>query len=379
MQVGKISAYNLQKNFDEFYYEVTDQRWDFVTRVIHNQEQVIRCQLRDGTSTPNAIIKYWNMDGTEAAQFTVGSGGVPYTNILDMMWLTDDEKFVYIRQPVGESYYQIYRCSSDGASPTLLVDQFAPPEFAPWSTSSESSYVGITASESNLFVKVGESLYSIPESVYSSPPVDWSSISPSCTSTTGCFHYGDGSECTNLSYQPSVSGVDYILYSWYDSNIDVLYLRGIKSDDLSYDPTRWSMLDISDYSDINYPLFINQLDADSLHYLSVTSTLGNQVDTTPAYLQVFNIDEDLAAFLNVNSADTVMPAGIGATSPIIARVSNCWGTTLSGKLVQFWVSSGDGGVYPTYAYTDEDGRAQTTFTTGASAGVSTVSVVVNEI
>ena len=84
MQVGKISPYNLEKDFSSFYYQLPSHRWDWVPRVLHNQEQVIRCQLRDGTATPQARIKYWNMDGSEAAQFTIGSGGVPYTAIVDV-------------------------------------------------------------------------------------------------------------------------------------------------------------------------------------------------------------------------------------------------------------------------------------------------------
>lgn len=52
MQVGKIEYYNLEKNFTNFYYEIAGHRWDYVTRVLHNQEQVMRCQLRDGTSNP---------------------------------------------------------------------------------------------------------------------------------------------------------------------------------------------------------------------------------------------------------------------------------------------------------------------------------------
>ena len=379
MQIGKISSYDLDKVFTDFYYELSGHRWDHVTRIMHNEEQIIRCQLRDDTASPNAVVKYWNMDGTEAAQFTVGSGGVPYTNILDMSWINDEQKFVYIQQQAD--HYKIYKCASDGAYPELMVDNFDPSEFAIWTTSSGGGYVAITTSNDDTYVKVGAALYKIPHTLTDGGTQDWSSISSSCYSNTGIFHYGDGSECYNVQYQVA-SGIDgYILYTWYDSAIDTIYLRSISvsGSNISYAPTHWSMLDISDYSSIQYKMFLNQLDSDSLHLLTNSYVSGNTVTSGVSRLEVFNIDESLAAFLNVNSSDTVMPAGIGATADILAIVANCWGTTLSGKLVQFWVSTGDGGVYPTYDYTDENGRAQTTFTTGAVAGVSNVSVVVNEV
>jgi len=379
MQIGKISAYDLDKVFTGFYHEMTDHRWDLVTRIMHNEEQIIRCQLRDDSASPNATIKYWNMDGTEAAQFTVGSGGVPYTNILDMTWINDEQKFVYIQQQAD--HYKIYKCLPDGAVPELLVDNFIPAEFAAWDTSASGSYVAITSSNDDTFVKVEGTVYKMPHSVTDGGPHDWSSIAATCYSGTGLFHYGDGSYCDNLAYQPVESIDGYLLYTWYDSNIDVLYLRSItvSGNTMGYATTHWAMLNLDDYSDFTYKMFINQLDPDSWHLLTGTSVSGNQVADDQARLEVFNIDEELAAFLNVNSSDTVMPAGIGATSAIIATVANCWGTTLSGKLVQFWVSTGDGGVYPSYDYTDVNGRAETEFTTGAVAGVSNVSVVVNEV
>lgn len=385
MQVGKTTSYSLEKNFDEFYYEISGQRWDFVTRIIHNEEQIIRCQLRDGTDSPTAKIKYWNMDGSEAAQFTVGSGGVPYTNVLDMGWLSDDEKFCYIimasgNSGLGSTGYSVVQALPDGASPEVLIYDINTTYTADWATASVSGYVGITASDDDIFVKIGPELFAIERSALTAPS-DWATLigGASVRSASDCFHYGDGSNCRNLMYQESSGKV---LYSWYDSVIDVLYLRSISiSGTVQYEPYRWAMLDISEYSDIQYPLFLNMLDSDALHVLTVDSTAiaGQTVDETPAYLEVFNIDENLAAFLNVNSSDAVMPAGIGATAEIKARVTNCWGTTLSGKLVQFWVSSGDGGVYPTYDYSDSEGRATTTFTTGANIGISNVAVVVNEV
>jgi hypothetical protein len=390
MQVGKITAYDLQKDFPAFYSEMYGTTGSgyfyYCPRVLHNQQQIVRCQLRDGSSSPSAYIKYWNMDGTEAAQFTVGSGGVPYKQIYDMAWINDEEKYVYITSDpalVAGSTYNIYKCSADGASPELLVSGFDPVEYATWATASVSGYIGIATSDTDLFVKVGPTLYKLKEGLSGA----WAGISSEVSSEATAFHYGDGWGCTNLCYQPTASGSTCsgnVIYTWYDSNIDVIYLRSISACDLTYQQSRWAMLNVPGYSVVRYPLFINQLDTDSLHYMksySYTGTSATNSKTTneTTYFNVFNIDDSLAAFLNVNSSDTVMPAGVGAQADIIAQVTNCWGTTLSGKLIQFWVSSGDGGVNPTWDYTDGEGKSYTVFTTGANVGISTVAVVVNEI
>jgi hypothetical protein len=392
MQVGNISPYNLEKNFNSFYYQISGRRWDYVTRVIHNQEQVIRCQLRDGTNSPKGFIKYWNMDGTEAAQFTIGSGGIPYTNIHDVCWLTDEERLCYVMPysggvGLGSEGYSVVSALPDGASPEVLVRNINTTNTVNWPGPTTSGYVNITSNDDFIYLKIGPELHEIDRSAFGiSYPWDWTDLVSGSyvRSATDCFHYGNGDNCRNLMFQEQDSGAGHILYSWFDSTISVLYLRSITASgaELEYVPDRWTMLGITDYGNIQYPLFLNQLDPDALHYMAVTTTTGVSgytVTVTPSYFEVFNIDDELAAFLNVNSSDAVMPAGIGATATIQARVANCWGTTLSGKLVQFWVSSGDGGVFPTYTYTDEDGRAETEFTTGANVGISNVAVVVNEI
>ena len=99
------------------------------------------------------------MDGTEAAQFTVGSGGSPYKNILDISWIDDEQKFVYITMDaslVSGNTYNIYKCGPDGGNPELLISGFdADGQWANWYTSVTSGYVGIAANDSDIFVKVG--------------------------------------------------------------------------------------------------------------------------------------------------------------------------------------------------------------------------------
>ena len=385
MQVGQITPYNLQKNFTSFYYELPNHQWPYASRVLHNGEQIIRCQLRDATVTPQASVKYWNMDGTPAAQFTIGSGGVAYTNILDVTWIKDEQRFAYVMVgPAPNYYYQILKCDPDGSNPTTIISDFNGAGFtSSWATAASGGYVGITCSTTDLFLKAGSYIYKFREGLAG----PWAAMSSTVPSSTGSFHYGSGINCLNLLYQ-SASGIatstasGSLLYTWYDPTISILYLRSIDAVSFDYQSTHWAMLGISEYGSIQYPLFLNQLDNSAYHVLRLdapSGVVGTTVSSTVANLSVFNIDPTLAAFLNVNSSDTVMPAGIGATSTINAKVINCWGTTLSGKLVKFWVSSGDGGVNPSYAYTDNTGAAATTFTTGANVGISNVAVVVNEV
>jgi hypothetical protein len=393
MKVGKISSYNLQKAFSGFFNQMQGTTgsgfFSYCPRIIHNQQQIIRCQLRDGSTNPSASIKYWNMDGTEAAQFTVGSGGAAYKQVLDINWINDEQKFVYITMDPAvisaPSSYSVFKCESDGLAPEPLVQGFTPAEYAEWATSSVGGYVQICASNTDVFVKVGPTVYKFPEGLSG----DWASINTSVPSGITGFHYGDGTGCDDLAFQPSLSGTvtpsGYLLYSWYDSAIDVLYMRNIDANTLTYVPDKWAMLNLADYNIVREPVFLNQLDRSSLHILRPTTysgtvtASGRAYPTTVTYLNVYNIDESLAAFLNVNSSDVVMPAGVGAQADIYAQVTNCWGTTLSGKLVQFWVSSGDGGVYPSWDYTDAEGNASTVFTSGANVGLTNVAVVVNEI
>jgi hypothetical protein len=388
MQVGSIISYDLQKNLSGFYYQASGTggrgKYIYVPRVIHNREQIIRCQLRDDSVTPAGIIKYWNMDGTEAAQFTISSGGTSYRNILDIAWSPSESKFIYVTQDASlceASAYRVYKCGVDGATPELMIYNFNPPTYATWATSSVNGYVGITADTQNCYIKIGANLYRVPLSASGA----WADVSALSAVSTRAFHYGDGSNCTNLTYSPTGSG--YLMYTWYDATINALYLRNITTSGLEYVPTRWTMLNFPlisgslTYNTQRYPVFTSGLDSNSLFVVQAISTdqTGYATATGTTTLRTWNVDDTLAAFINVNTSDIVMPAGLGKSSTLTATVVNCWGTTLSGKLVQFWVSSGDGLVNPSYAYTNTSGIAETSFTTGAGVGLSNISVVVNEV
>ena len=79
----------------------------------------------------------------------------------------------------------------------------------------------------------------------------------------------------------------------------------------------------------------------------------------------------------VNADDITLAAGTAADTPVNADVINAWGTALNGKTVTFSVT-GDGAVTPSSDITTGAGRATTSFTVGATVGVSTVTATVTE-
>ena len=136
MQVGKLSSFSLDKDFKPFYYELTTLSGingtpgiPQVTRVIHNQEQIVRCRLRDYTPE-RAEIKYFNMDGSSAAQFTMISGSDYITNVVDVCWSNTDEKYVYVI--VDGDSFGIHRALSNGSYYDTVVQSFVPTEGNTW-------------------------------------------------------------------------------------------------------------------------------------------------------------------------------------------------------------------------------------------------------
>jgi len=398
MEVGKISAYNLDKDFKPFYWELSSTT--AVTRVIHNEEQIVRCRMRD-YSPPRAEIKYFNMDGTSAAQFTLISGSDYVNNVVDMCWSNTDNKYAYI--VANNDSYSIYRCLSNGTYFDTVLQNLIPDEGVGWDWASASGNVQIAAGEEDYYVKVQGSVYKIPIStidVETKSTSDFYDIVAEAGTLSGsevpggyfgtylkypyAFNPQNGNECYNFSYQyapyynvPSgvaISGS--LMYSWYDSPIDTVYLRSIStSGNMANMPYRWALLNIPDYSTYNYPIFINQTDVNALHYLNGSATTSG----TSVLLNVFNLDSEVAAFINLNSSDILMPAGVGDTALITATVINCWGEPKEGKPVDFWIYSGDGSIIPIDTETDANGKCRATFWGGSTVGPTQINAVVNEI
>jgi hypothetical protein len=128
---------------------------------------------------------------------------------------------------------------------------------------------------------------------------------------------------------------------------------------------------------------MNRQDCFALHYISCTpsGTVSNGIcyEDGSFLFKVFNIDDTLAAFINLNTTDIVMPAGTGETALITAHVINCWGDDLEGKQVNYNIGIGDGQVIPLEPITNEEGISTAVYTAGPNIGMSQITAVVNEI
>lgn len=390
MEVGMISPYDLQKDFTRFYTEVSGGL-SKVTSIYHTGDQIVRCYLRPLMAGADAVstIKYWNMDGTPAAQFTLISGSNNVERVVDLAWSTYDN-FIYALISVsGLSSYSVQKFSSVGTFQGHLIEIFQPPESQGWYTARDHGHTQIATSESHFYIKVGGSLYRYYCGI--NIPYDDGSLADNSLLSPDAFYPGNGVDCINLMYQRAptwnipigTTPSGCLVYNWYDTNIQTLYLRSINpSGTMAYLSDRWAMLNVLNYQYFKYPLFMNNADPNALHYISCTATgtISNGVcmDSGVHMFKVFNVDRSLAAFINLNVSDIVMPAGSGDTSLISAHVINCWGEDLPNKLVTYYLSSGDGQVIAQNALTDIHGISTAIYTTSASTGTSQVTAVVNE-
>jgi hypothetical protein len=409
MEVGKLSSFNLEKDFKPFYYELTTMSGingtpgiNQCNRIIHNEEQIVRCRLRDYTP-PRAEVKYFNMDGSAAAQFTLMSGSAYVENVFDMCWSNTDDKYIYL---VGQSPSGIgvYRGLSNGTYYDTIIENFMPDEGNTWAWGSLYGRVQVAAGEEDYYIKVGGSVYRIPIATTGSGYLDTTGFYDSYLGSTlsgsevpggysgvylknpYSFYPQNGDYCYDFAYQyapyysvPSgLTPSGCLVFTWYDSPIDTLYVRSIStSGNMCYNHERWALINVPSYSltSKKWPVFLNQTDPYALHFLDgLSTTSGSSV-----LLKVFNLDETLAAFINLNSSDIVMPAGVGDTALITATVINCWGEPKADKTVEFWISSGDGSIIPIDSETDSLGKCRATFYGGANVGVTQINAVVNEI
>lgn len=413
MEVGKLSSFNLEKDFTRLYWELTQQSGingtpgvSQVTRMLHNEEQIVRCRMRDYTPS-RAEIKYFNMDGTHAAQFTLMSGGEYINNVVDMCWSNSDDKYIYV--VLNAAGYGIHRARSNGTHYNTVIQDFNPSEGTEsWGWCSANGNVQIAAGERDYYLKVGGSLYRFPSTTNIIGPITTSNFYNLSTGTSGTLYDGQvpggysgvylpspnafypttGTDCYNMMYQLEEyynvpSGIvpsGCLLFTWYDAPIDSLYVRSIStSGNMSYNHDRWALINIPNYNIQKYPIFMNQTDPYALHYIEDTLVSGVVTSGTSCLFRAFNLDGSLAAFINLNSSDIIMPAGIGDTALITASVINCWGEPMEGKSVEFWISSGDGSVIPIDLETDVLGKCRATFYGGSNVGVTQINAVVNEI
>ncbi len=217
-----------------------------------------------------------------------------------------------------------------------------------------------------IYIKVDNVLWKYPNNISLS---EENGSGNTASSTAQIAKDGTSSfQWTRESGLESSTPEPFLTYLEFDETLDILHLRTINHTTL-LDETdlKEVLLDISDYDTNRYKAFYDQNDFDTLYYVDSSFDL-----------QAFNIDDRVSAFMAVNAEDVTLPAGTAQDTPVNADVINAWGEALDGKTVTFVVSAGDGATAPSSDVTVSGGRATTTFTVGATVGVSTVTATVTE-
>jgi hypothetical protein len=245
--------------------------------------------------------------------------------------------------------------------------------------------VGIATDNDHIFVKVEDKLMRF----------DSTDIIVASDGETGVLNtlgevpardtYGFGTVAFNIdiaSGEALDSSEKSVVYSYYDQDLSQLSFATITTSGLlSSTDDRELLFDETQISGMSLtkalPVFVNQNDFNTIYFIGLDGSLYQ-----------YNSDDRLVAFVNLNAEDPTLPAGTGEGSAIIATVCNAWGVPLSGKIVNFSVTSGDGSVSPATRQTDSNGIAnQATgggspglpvFTVGSSVTPSTITATVNE-
>ena len=180
----------------------------------------------------------------------------------------------------------------------------------------------------------------------------------------------DGTHSFNWTRDSGVGGVPFLTYHEFDDITSVIHLKTINKDSLlNTTDDKEILLEQSGYSATNdFKVFFHQTDFDTLYYVDASTNL-----------QAFNIDDRISAFMAVNAEDVTLPAGTAQQTAVNADVINAWGEILSGKVVTFSVTTGDGVTSPSSDTTDGAGRATTQFTVGATVGISVITATVTEV
>jgi hypothetical protein len=179
----------------------------------------------------------------------------------------------------------------------------------------------------------------------------------------------DGTHSLAWTHESGIGGLPFLTYHEYEESIDIIHLRTLDKDTLvNTTDSKEILLEQTGYSTTNnFKVFYDQNDFDTLYYVDGSTNL-----------QSFNIDDRISAFMAVNAEDVTLPAGTSQQTFVNADVINAWGEVLSGKVVTFAVTAGDGAISPSSDTTDSEGRATSQFTVGSTVGVSTVTATVTE-
>jgi len=214
-----------------------------------------------------------------------------------------------------------------------------------------------------IYLKVNNALYSYANNVSLGTETGGSAVATSLAQINK-----DGISSFAWTHRSTALGIPFLTYLEYDAGLDMLHCKTLdKTTLLSTTSTRQVFLNISDYSTNAYKVFYDQNDFNTLYYVDSTKIL-----------RAWNLNDTISAFMAVNAETITLPAGTAQNTNVNADVINAWGEVLSGKVVTFAVTAGDGALTPSTDATDVVGRATTQYTVGSTVGVSTVTATVTE-
>ena len=318
-------------------------------------DNVVTVPVDLGTPAEVSIELFGNTDGSisiNADDYTITAGSATFSDVaVFTVERTDSEGNLLSSNPTVIESFDII------GDPSLTYNDFLDGRVQIACSSSGSSTAGF------IYIKVDDVLYKYANNISQA-----TGAGEIATSTAQISK--DGTSSLQWSRE---SGLDFtapapfLSYLEYDVGSDVLHLKTVDPDSLNDNTdTREVLLDISDYSTNAYGVFYDQNDFDTLYYVDSSKKL-----------QAFNLDDRISAFMAVNALDITLPAGTAQDTTVNADVINAWGEALNGKTVTFSVA-GDGATTPSSSITTGAGRATTTFTVGATVGVSTVTATVTE-
>lgn len=228
-------------------------------------------------------------------------------------------------------------------------------------TSGYNSFIGgrvqITTDSSNsgfIYIKVGTDLYKYSKT---SMPLDLEDGTSASLYKQSVIPETDAVSFSYNNY--SKAGLCYVEY---DEVREGTYLKTISTSTVS--GTEYEAL--LDVTTSNYPFAWDVNNFTTLYFVDGTS------------LKFYDMDEGDVAFCNVVSNEKIMSAGTSATSSVVASVLNIYGEPLSAKTVAFTVSAGAGAVSPASDCTNASGIAETTYTVGATVGITTITATASD-
>lgn len=375
---GPLTPLDTTVNMSTWGTELTNG----IDRVLHNTSQVVVAQFQVSPTVP--MLKYWFLDGTQAGEYVVTSGGNDLNYVFDMAYDAQNTCYYMAGLTTAGSGICVFKTNMQGVwtgnfinevdfSDDLLTGNKAA-NFATW----DQGQVQLTMDDGtndgdipNVYLKITDRLYKI--------------------STSGTIGYVDGLsglEAVSVAYNTitdlgtvgvsslnwvSYTGQDYVTYLRHVTGLGNDYIKRIDDTALALD-SKQVQLTMASYNTTwtsvsNYKLFFNQRDFNTCYYVFGTGSYD---------LYEFNVDETMAAFVAVNVDDAIMAAGTDAQTTITAEVINAYGDPLTGKDVVFSSNAYGSIIPPSTVTTSGGGVATATFQVGGSTGTATITATITE-